>query len=89
MYVGFRLYYPARGASGRASVVCQYGIRYRKLFKDNGMNYDLRNYTDEDGTVYLPWMFSKTLEHDPKTGFAKKSDIDLATCSCSGESRSL
>ncbi|CAE7563367.1 unnamed protein product [Symbiodinium pilosum] len=51
--------------------------RYRKLFKDNGMNYDLRNYTDEDGTVYLPWMFSKTLEHDPKTGFAKKSDIDL------------
>jgi hypothetical protein len=38
--------------------------------------YDKRTYFDGSETYY-PWMFSKTLAHDPITGFALKSDIDL------------
>ena len=38
--------------------------------------YDDRTYMDPNtGIEYVPWMFSKTLEHDPVTGFAKKADV--------------
>jgi hypothetical protein len=38
--------------------------------------YDLRTYKDENGVVYYPWMFSKTMSHNPTTGFPLKSDVD-------------
>ena len=39
--------------------------------------YDNRTCIDPiTGIEYVPWMFSKTLEHDPVTGFAKKADVD-------------
>ena len=41
-----------------------------------GKNYDLTIYTDSNGDIFYPYIFSKTLEHDPVTGFAKKVDID-------------
>jgi hypothetical protein len=44
-----------------------------------GQYYENDIYTDADGNEFYPWMFSKTLMHDPATGFAKKSDIDDVT----------
>jgi hypothetical protein len=39
---------------------------------------DVYVYVDENNNCeeYYPWMFSKTLEHDPVTGFCKKKDVD-------------
>ena len=37
--------------------------------------YDLREY-ELDGVKYYPYVFGKTLEHDPITGFVKKEDAD-------------
>jgi hypothetical protein len=40
-------------------------------------HFDRRVYFDpESQTEYYPWMFSKTLEHDPTTGFPKKEDVE-------------
>lgn len=52
--------------------------RRANIFNTEGGNnlYDRRKYVDQKtGETYLPWMFSKTLEHDKITGFAKYSDI--------------
>lgn len=38
--------------------------------------YDDDVYVDSNNVEYYPWMFSKTLEHDPVTGFCKKEDVD-------------
>lgn len=39
--------------------------------------YDLRTYCDDDGAVFYPWMFSKTLPHDNVHGFPLASDVDV------------
>ena len=41
-----------------------------------GESFDDDVYIDDNCVEYYPWMFSKTLEHDPTTGFVKKEDID-------------
>ena len=41
-----------------------------------GKYYDLRVYTDAEGTDWYPYVFGKTLQHDPTTGFVKKVDVD-------------
>lgn len=40
-----------------------------------GEYFDKTEYTDANGVVFYPYMFSKTLEHDAETGFAKKADV--------------
>ena len=40
-------------------------------------HFDRRVYFDpETQEEYYPYMFSKTLEHDPVTGFLKKADVE-------------
>ena len=39
-------------------------------------SYDLTTYVDSSGVKFYPYMFSKTLEHDPVTGYPKKDDVD-------------
>ena len=43
---------------------------------DDGKYFDKRVYVDTAGNVFYPYMFSKTLEHDPDTGFPLASDVD-------------
>lgn len=68
--------------SGKAAAIgirAQSSVQLRKDFETIENNeekyYDRRVYFD--GTdEYYPYMFSKTLEHDPVTGFPKKADVE-------------
>ena len=66
---------------------CAKQVRYNSVIQLNGdfnnqtsideQFYDRRVYYDTDTkTEYYPYMFSKTLEHDAVTGFAKKADVE-------------
>lgn len=66
---------------------CAKQVRYNSAIQLNGdfnnqtsideQFYDRRVYYDTDTkTEYYPYMFSKTLEHDAVTGFAKKADVE-------------
>ena len=77
--------YNSRENSEEAHAACmvrrESTLALKKAFGDANFTphkffYDTRTYLDEStGIEYLPWMFSKTLEHDPVTGFAKKKDV--------------
>ena len=69
---------PAGLVDESADVVPVGGMRKgpRRGFQDEGLYYDLRTYS-RNGTVFYPWVYSKTLAHDELTGFPRKADVDL------------
>lgn len=66
---------PVLGGLTGDSAEVMTGTGFKRDFQDEGLYYDLRTYT-RNGTVFYPWMFSKTLAHDEQTGFPTKEDVD-------------
>lgn len=69
----------AAAAGDVAQTMAKHAIR--EFLLDNGKRdlgelYDLRTYTNASGVVHYPYVFSKTLAHDPTTGFPAKADVD-------------